>query len=510
MSSVKLKRWHQFALAGLVLTVLYGIHFLCCARSPLIQIRYLNQQTDMYANLLWAKSILDQGWLNPQPYHPFAAWMEPIGTRNQWIQWWGGGAIFQQSPLYVYLLSGLLWLNDNLFYVYLLQTVLAMAFCGLIGLIAHRVSGDRRVGWMAFILAALYSPFYACSWPLLRDVLGWTITAVALLLLLEWDRCEGDRGKQNWLAGAIGLTLGIGYLARETFLLIIPLVGLMLVISAVRRRYCRPVICLVCGVLVALAPLVVRNARVGAPLLSSSNRFAEAFISGNVCGTSPNEFVVVIGSYRRILERSGGKTIPLVVETIRTHPDAWSFIRLECLKAASLLDPYEPSDNLNYYFLENISPPVRWGLRHWMIIIPGLGGLALTLRSKDGRHFWLWLLFLPLAAGVIVGTPMSRYRQTLALCWIPWAACFLVAMWTDWPRNRRRVGVMAGALVLGWTACLTVFNRTPRSEYERPGEYETMILFYEQEGLPDQAERWKELFHEKFPGLNPGPAAPLH
>ena len=56
MSFAELKRWHQFAIAGLVLVLLYGVHFLCCARSPLVQIPFIYQETDMYANLLWAGS----------------------------------------------------------------------------------------------------------------------------------------------------------------------------------------------------------------------------------------------------------------------------------------------------------------------------------------------------------------------------------------------------------------------------------------------------------------------
>jgi len=502
MIFTKLKRWHAFALAGLGLVVLYGVHFFCCVQSPLIDIRYLNQQSDMYANLLWARSILDQGWLNPQPYHPYAAWMPRIGTQEEWIHWWGGSAIFQQSPLYAYLLSGLLWLNGNVLYVHLLQAVLAMGLCVMIGLIAGRVSRDQRVGWVAFALAASYSPFYACSWPLLRDLLGWIITAVLLWLLLELDRCEGRERKRYWLAGTIGVVMGIGYLARETFLLIIPLVLVVVTLSAIRRRDFAPVLWLTCGVLLALSPLLVRNARVGAPLLSSSNRFAEAFVDGNAYGSLPNEFVVLL-KMRGILERTGGKPLPVIVETIQTHPNAWSFLRLEALKAMSLLDPCEPTDNLSIYFLGYLSPPVRWGLKHWMIIIPGLGGLALSLRLKDRRHFWLWLLFLPLLAGVLVGTPMSRYRQSLALFWIPWAALFLVTLWTHFPGNRRAGLVMASALVLGWTACLTVFNQTPKSEYERPGEYHTMVLYYEQQGQTDQAEKWKQLFREKFPGQEP-------
>ena len=374
--------------------------------------------------------------------------MQLIGTREEWTQWWGGSAIFQQSPLYAYFLAGLLWLNGNLLLVHLLQTVLGMGLCVWIGLIAGRMADDARVGWVAFALAAFYSPFYAYSWPLLRDLLGWIITAVLLLLLLELDRCGDNRRKRNWLAGAAGLTLGMGYLAKEAFLLIILLMLAIFAVSAVRHRGFAPLLWLACGLLVAVSPLLIRNARVGAPLFSSSTRFAEAFIGGNAYGTLPNEFVVLLKT-RGILERSGGKTIPVIVETLKTHPDAWSFLKLEALKAISLFDPYEPSDNVNIYFMESLSPPIRWGLKHWMIIVPGVGGLVLSLRLKDRRHFWLWVLLLPLLAGVLIGTPVSRYRQSLALLWIPWAAFFLVALGRNFHQNRRIAWMMVIALVLG-------------------------------------------------------------
>jgi len=50
----------------------------------------------------------------------------------------------------------------------------------------------------------------------------------------------------------------------------------------------------------------------------------------------------------------------------------------------SLLDPFEPSDNLSIYFVARISPVVRFGLKYWMIVVPGLGGLMLTLYVGSG------------------------------------------------------------------------------------------------------------------------------
>jgi hypothetical protein len=122
----------------------------------------------MHANLLWARSILDQGWLNPNPHHPYADWMRGVGTPAEWLKWWGGAAIFQQSPLYAYLLAGFLAVTDDLLYVLMLQALLAASLGGLLGLITARITGRRRDGWLAFGLAGLYAPFYAYSQVLVR------------------------------------------------------------------------------------------------------------------------------------------------------------------------------------------------------------------------------------------------------------------------------------------------------------------------------------------------------
>jgi 4-amino-4-deoxy-L-arabinose transferase-like glycosyltransferase len=494
-----IRRW-RFVLAGLVLGLLYGIHFLSCARSALVQFSFLNSQTDMYGNLLWAKSIHEQGWLNPHPYHPDFDWMHRMGTRADWMRWWGGDAIFQQSPLYAYLLSILFWLGGNILFVHLFQSLMGMGLCILTGLIARRVTDDSRAGWLAFWLAALYSPYYAYSWPLLRDLLGWFITAGVLLLLLEVEAVGDNQRRKNRLMLAVGFALGMGYLARETYSLIIPLVLMVFAVSAIRRRQYGPLVLLLGGLALVISPLCLRNLAVGAPPGSSSNRFAEAFIEGNAASSLPNQFLIP-PEMHDILEKSGGKPGRVVAETINTHPNVWSFLRLETWKLLSLLDPYEPPDNLSLYFMATISPPVHWGLRHWMVIVPGLGGLALSLHLKDRRHFWLWLMLAPLLAGMVLGTPVSRYRQSLLVLWLPWAAFFLVTWWTKVSQNRRWAWGIACATVLGWTACLTIFARIPRNQYERPFEYIAAIWIYEDEGQSDKAEAMKHLFHQKFPSL---------
>ena len=460
---------------------------------------FVFQASDMYANVKWADSIREQGWLNPHPYHPYVNWMQSIGTQDEWVRWWGGDQIFQQSPLYAYFLAAMFALSDKVLYVHLVQAILGMALCVLLGLIAGRLSVDRRAGWIAFGIAALYAPFYAYSWALLRDILAWVITATLLLALIELTRSERPSPQRLWAFG-VGLLLGLGYLARESFALLAPLVFLACGIEFRRRREFLSPAMIAIGMGVVLLPLVIRNQRVGAPPLSTSNRLAEALILGQA-STSRASMLVIPSQTRSLFEKSEGRTGRLIVETLKTHPNFWSWFGLQWDKALSLFDPYEPIDNVNLCFFERISPTVKWGLRHWMIITPGLGGLFLSLYRRDVRHTWLWLFLPIMLANVLIGLPLSRYRQFVMVLWIPWAAYFLVELLRSIRQERRLAGILAGFLAIGWTLSLGPLARTPPEAYDRTTEYLLSVSIYETLGQTENAEKMKTLVRERFPNL---------
>jgi len=490
--------WAYLA-AGTLLVLLWGWHTWRTAGSVMLYFPFVFQASDMYANVKWADSIREQGWLNPHPYHPYVNWMQPIGTQAEWIRWWGGDQIFQQSPLYAYFLAAMFALSDNVLYIHVVQAILGMALCGLLGLMAARLSADRRTGWIAFGLAALYGPFYAYSWALLRDSMAWVITAALLFVLMELTRSERPSRQRLWAFGA-GLLLGLGYLARESFALLVPPVLLTCAVYFGRRREFLTPVSVAVGAGLVLLPLIVRNQSVGAPLLSASNRFAEAFIQGHA--RSANALVPVIPpETRSILEKSEGRTGRLIVETLKTQPDFGSWFRLQMNKALSLFDPYEPIDNVNLCFFGRISPIVKWGLRHWMIITPGLGGLLLSLYRRDVRHAWLWLLLPVMLSNLLIGMPLSRYRQFLMVLWIPWAACFLVELLRAVRQERRLAGIMAGFLAIGWMLSLGPLARTPPEDYDRTTEYLLSVSIYETLGQPENAEKMKALIRERFPNL---------
>jgi hypothetical protein len=93
---------------------------------------------------------------------------------------------------------------------------------------------------------------------------------------------------------------------------------------------------------------------------------------------------------------------------------------------------------------------------------------------------------------------LSRYRQTLALFWIPWAAIFLISISNQMLHAPRAAFAMAFSLLAGWGLCLGPFARVPKSQYERPLEYQLARLAYLRSGQVEKAKQMEALIRQKF------------
>ncbi|MGB9511633.1 MAG: hypothetical protein WBU20_08115, partial [Candidatus Acidiferrum sp.] len=455
---VKLARVWPFVVAGFIVVSLYSIHLYYCQHSTLQFLDAFFADSDMHSNLLWAKGIREQGWLNPVPYHPWGEWMQPIAPYAQWLNWWGGGQVFQQSPLYTYLLS--LFMH-RYFLMRIVQALMSIGTCIFLGLLSARIAG-RTAGWIVFWLSALYAPFYAYSWPFLRDGLGWLLSAALLWALAELTHSEWPSRRARLFGWTVGVLLGLGFLARETFVLIIPLTWFALCLFSRGRHYWGIIPRVTIATVLTISPLVMRNWIVHAPLFSTSNRFAEVFISCNARGAHPYLFLLPPGT-RDILYHSDEEPIKVIRLTVASYPDGVrGWLKLEGQKLLSLFDPFESPDNLCIYFVAHISPLVRFGLQYWMILAPAIGGLLLSIWRRDTAQQWLWGLLPVLLLSIIVAAPLSRYRQSLMVCFIPWAGYFLAYVVLLVRRHEFLKAAYFGvALLFGWILILGPLARQP-------------------------------------------------
>ncbi|HEY5997988.1 MAG TPA: glycosyltransferase family 39 protein [bacterium] len=420
--------------------------------------------------------------------------MRQIAPFDVWLQWWGSPAVYQQSPLYPYVLAAMLAVTGNMLVVHFLHLIAGFLLCVSIGALAGEVSQDRTVGLAAFVLSGLYGPFYAYSWHLLHDAPSWLVLSTFALLLIRWWRAWSIDGvPSRRLSVLLGLALGLGVLADEVFYLLTLVTALAAGLAARRRRDVRPVIPVFAAFVLCVSPLVARNLLVGAPLHATSTRFAETFIEYNAPGATGTDLVIP-REMGPILARSGGAAVPVVIETLASYEGAsGAWAAKMARKVLALADPYESPDNVNLYYMALLSPLVRWGVPHWLIIVPGVLGLVLSLARRDEAWSLFLVLFLCVAAGVMLVGPSSRYRQILCVFWIPWAAWYVGSML----RSARAPRLAGLALIpVGWILCVgTAPHRSPGRIY-RQSEFVVAADIYEARGEHDKARAQLLLFEE--------------
>jgi hypothetical protein len=182
------------------------------------------------------------------------------------------------------------------------------------------------------------------------------------------------------------------------------------------------------GAACLLAPTVARNLAVGCPALALSSVGPIGFIIANAEDFSCGDGVVNLAWQHagEILHHTGGRLWPTVVETLRTHRDAWSVLRQLWAKFVAAWHWYEISDNANFYYYSLHAPVLSWAPLRFAAVAPlALVGLALSWR----RWQCTWPLLLMLASALtvlVVFGPMSRYRLAVVPVLLIFAAAAAV------------------------------------------------------------------------------------
>src|SRR6266850_3692579 len=300
--------------------------------------------SDMRANREWAQQIASGDWLDRNAYRPHFSWQDNVADPATWTRWFGPSTYYQ-PPLYIYLAALSIRGTGSPDALRLLQTLTGAVNVVLIGLLGRRVAGPAA-GLIAALLTAGYAPFILYDSELLRGTFVITLNTLALLALLRAGRgIESGKKAGFILAGSL---LGVTYLLDSAIVTFIPLAFVWALLtpaggegaeagdgdtrpgpgSGASRTAGMPgqrgslpwarAAWLAAGLVAALLPLVVRNAVVGAPLLSSTTRAPFAFVIGNAPDASPVG-AVVPESAGRILAASDYRVGATIVETLRAH-----------------------------------------------------------------------------------------------------------------------------------------------------------------------------------------------
>ena len=178
---------------------------------------------------------------------------------------------------------------------------------------------------------------------------------------------------------------------------------------------------MVAGFLLAVLPLVARNLAVGAPPLAVAASGPHAFLYYNAADYDAFGGAATSAYAPAIMARTEGRWLPVVIETLRTHPSPLGWLRLLGAKLAACWHWLEVPDNASYYYYRLEAPrAARLFVEFWLIAPLAAAGVVAGARRRHPSLLVLLYIATGVAGNVLFYTS-SRLRLPLAIAMTPFA-----------------------------------------------------------------------------------------
>lgn len=408
-----------------------------------------------------------------------------------------GPTTLMQAPLYPWLLSLIYRIfGPSLAAVRITQALLGTGTCGLVMLCARWLFG-RSAAVAAGVMTALYAPliFY-------EGILVPATLAVFLNVLFVAVLAGGALSPRWPRILASGVILGAACLANPVTILILPFAVIHLAVgmgplseaagterAPARSRgapalFIRRSLALAAGVILALAPVTIRNAVStgefiplttggGINFYIGNNPDANGFYSvpsyrGTSLGATPEE---QWRNMQELASEASGRMLSQSEASRFWLRTGFDYLRRAPRRAAGLLwdkfnffwNGYERANVENFYFQRRFPGVLHLPLLTFGVLAP-LGLLGMFLTRSRGRR--LWLLYggvLTYLLGALIFYVLARYRLPAVPFLAVYAGAALVELF-DLARGRRvaeLVLVLAAGAVLAFFSNRQVARDTP-------------------------------------------------
>ena len=375
---------------------------------------------------------------------------------------WYGTDTFYQAPLYPYFLAVLIRIfGPSVTLIRVVQMILGTAGVALIGLAGRKLFSER-VGLVSAFMLAVYPP------AIYYDGLIQKAALATFLLCVLITACAYLQSEPRWRYALLtGVSLGLLVLTRENALLWTPVIPLWILLGIRETNWHRWILvgCYASGVALILLPVAARNASLGGEWSPTTFQAGPNFYIGNNLQANGIYVPLVPGHGTPMYERADAERLAEQAvghelsarevsqfwmsrawEEIRQSPSRW--LQLMLAKTFMVFNRYEVPDVESMYIFREYSAPLKLsGLWHFGTLCPlGIWGLIATRR--DWRKLWLYyLLLLTMIAAVVLFFILGRYRNPVAILFIPFAAAGVVDLLAR-VRERRWRSLSAAAAVL--------------------------------------------------------------
>lgn len=389
-----------------------------------------------------------------------------------------GDRAFYQAPLYPYLIAVLFKVfGAGVGAIRIAQAVAGAAGCAMLAMAGARLF-DRRVGWIAGFMMALYAPGIFYDGIVQKAALASLLTG-ALVVCVAW--CHSKMRASR--VAVLGLVVGLLCLTRENALAWLVVLCMW---CACRGRgidvgvRIRRAGLLLAGALVALAPALVHNVYVSGEWSLTTFQAGSNFYIGNSAGADGRYRPLVRGhespeferaDATRLAEEASGRSLAPHEVSRYWFDRAWSdiaadpvrWVKLLGAKTLMAINAYEVADveSLAVYAR---SSNVLWGLArvwHFGVLFPlGVVGMLLAWRRRKPVGVYAALAVV-MVVGVAAFYVLGRYRLPLVPILVPFAAYGVVGTLEAF-RARRVVefgGLVAAMVALAVVSHLPVHDR---------------------------------------------------
>ena len=384
---------------------------------------------------------------------------------------WLGSGVFEQSPLYSYLLGVIfrLWGSPSEDLARLLGVLTGALTCVGIARLGQHLE-PAGGGWLAGIMAAFYGPLIFYDLMIMKTFLAAALTVASTVAL-----CSSGGVKRGSLLAAGGL-LGLAALVRENLLLVAPCALVWIVWRgrpmARGARTAAPLAYLA-GLLVAVTPAALHNQLAGGEWIWITSGGGEVFYIGNHAQARGEylapPFVRADPEFEhedfraearrrlgRPLTRSESSRFWFMegARYILEHPLVW--LRLEARKALIFLNAYELPDNYNYQTLRRHSRVLGAATFGFGALAPlALVGIGLA-RRRAGQAAPLLITLGAIFGSTLLFFNFGRFRIPAAALLFPFAALTVMEAWRRARQGRWRE--LALRIGLPWGLCLLLVN----------------------------------------------------
>ena len=354
------------------------------------------------------------------------------------------GVILPSHPLYYcsilnpyFLAVALAVLHGSLFGVCVIQLIAGIAVVALLAFQARALYG-RAAGLATAVLGAFYGPFAFFEADILGVVWGQLALAAGILACIGWARDAQRAQAQAARLGVAGLAFGLATVERANLLVLAPVAAAWCAAHVGRRRAIRALAAFAGGVALPLALTLTLNLAGSGQwvLLTTSfginlslgyhegapgtfeepwERDAPEFAAQH---TEPEEASIAMASRQLghpvTPQESSRYWTGRALQFIRERPGEAATITIH--KVGLLLNAAEMPNHLDYAFMRECAPALRWMPVGFAWVLPlAVIGVGDAVRRRNRRRESLLLAAIAAAAmlSVVPFTVADRYRAPM-------------------------------------------------------------------------------------------------